>query len=392
MAHITGFKVFGLLGRSEPVSIQLNRDVNIIFGENGCGKTTLLKILDAALSLDSATMHRLPVQRAEVEIYSITDEKPHLHVWDRKPHSSQSALRLAFSESELSDFPETARREFFRTAAISDWMIQVGKKLRPPTVERWAHNFLPTTRLYAADTVRRPAGKQISEEQIDEAFAETVNKLWLVHYTKILSEVRQIQNDGLKSVLYQGLSSATEQPVGPTLDPAVAFSQVKKFIERQAAASEDMQVLGSSEKFAKRYQQEPSLMRLVDSINTVETRIEAAIKPIENFMGAVDSLFSRGKKIQPKEKGLEVVLPNGNVISPANLSSGEKHLLRILLAAMTSESNSVIVDEPELSMHIDWQRELVRTAQALNPHCQLILASHSPEIMADIPDSRIFNI
>lgn len=392
MAHIIGFKVFGLLGRLEPVAIELNRDVNVIFGENGCGKTTLLKILDAALSLDGATMHRLPVQRAEVEIYSIADKKSHLHIWDRKSQIHQNAFRFTISDSDLSEFTEAARREFFRTASISSWMIQTGKKLRPPTNERWSHTFLPTTRLYATDAVRRPAGKQISEEHLDEAFAETVNKLWLVHYTKILSEVRQIQNDGLKSVLYQGLSPATERPAGPTLDPAIAFSQVKKFIERQAAASSDMLVLGDIGKFAKRYQQEPNLMRLVDSINTVETRIEAAMKPIENFMGAVDSLFSRGKKLQPKEKGLEVMLPNGDIISPANLSSGEKHLLRILLAAMTSEFNSVIVDEPELSMHIDWQRELVRTAHTLNPDCQLILASHSPEIMADLPDDRIFRI
>lgn len=392
MAHITGFKIFGLLGRADPISIQLNRDVNIIFGENGCGKTTLLKILDAALSLDSSTMFRLPVQRAEVEIYSITHGKTQLHVWDRKSQNQQGILRFTMNDGELVEFSDQARREIIRPGEISSWMIQTGKRLRLPTTARWSHTFLPTTRLYATDAMRRPIGKQISEEHIDEAFAETVNKLWLVHYAKILSEVRQIQNDGLKSVLYQGLSQAAEQPVGPTLDPTVAFNQVKKFIERQAAASDDLQVLGSSEKFARRYKHEPNLMRLVDSINTVETRIEAAMKPIENFMQAVDSLFSRGKKIQPREKGLEVALPNGDIISPANLSSGEKHLLRILLAAMTSENNSVIVDEPELSMHIDWQRNLVGTAHTLNPNCQLILASHSPEIMAEIPDDRIFKI
>ena len=46
MAHITDIRIEGLLGRSDPVHLQLNRGVNVFFGENGCWKTTLLKVLE----------------------------------------------------------------------------------------------------------------------------------------------------------------------------------------------------------------------------------------------------------------------------------------------------------------------------------------------------------
>jgi ABC-type cobalamin/Fe3+-siderophores transport system ATPase subunit len=50
MARIMDFTIEGLAGRDDPFSVTLNPDVNVFFGLNGCGKTTLLKILYSALS------------------------------------------------------------------------------------------------------------------------------------------------------------------------------------------------------------------------------------------------------------------------------------------------------------------------------------------------------
>ena len=51
MARIVGFRVTGLAGRVTPYEQRLG-DVNIFYGINGCGKTTLLKILHSALSAE----------------------------------------------------------------------------------------------------------------------------------------------------------------------------------------------------------------------------------------------------------------------------------------------------------------------------------------------------
>jgi len=74
------------------------------------------------------------------------------------------------------------------------------------------------------------------------------------------------------------------------------------------------------------------------------------------------------------------------------LSSGEKHLVRILLESLSAQGNCIIIDEPELSLHIDWQRELVSAMQTVNPQLQMVLATHSPDIMAELRDDYIFEL
>jgi predicted ATP-dependent endonuclease of OLD family len=114
--------------------------------------------------------------------------------------------------------------------------------------------------------------------------------------------------------------------------------------------------------------------------------------PIDSFLLTISALFSRGKSLVLTNNELRVMLADGRNLSIAGLSSGEKHLIKILLSTMTAGPNSVLIDEPELSMHIDWQRVFVKTILSLNPDSQLILASHSPEVMADIDDSQIFRL
>src|SRR6266851_4944995 len=69
MARIISFSVSGLAGREDNYSIRLQEDVNVFFGINGCGKTTLLKILHSALSTDTSILEGLPFKSAEVEIH-----------------------------------------------------------------------------------------------------------------------------------------------------------------------------------------------------------------------------------------------------------------------------------------------------------------------------------
>src|SRR5438552_13554874 len=68
MAHIVEFTVSGLAGRKSEYSQRLNRDVNIFFGLNGSGKTSLLKILHSAMQNDGSILRSVPFTRAVVTI------------------------------------------------------------------------------------------------------------------------------------------------------------------------------------------------------------------------------------------------------------------------------------------------------------------------------------
>ena len=65
------------------------------------------------------------------------------------------------------------------------------------------------------------------------------------------------------------------------------------------------------------------------------------------------------------------------------LSSGEKQLLVILMTVMLEDGNSttLFMDEPEVSLHMEWQQTLIEKIRRLNPKVQIILSTHSPAII-----------
>jgi predicted ATPase len=394
MAHITEISIEGLLGRSEPIKLTLKRGVNIFFGENGCGKTTLLKVLDAALSRDGSAMERLPVSKATVDIFSIADDRVYRHTWDRGAPNKPNKLSQRQLELVDRDFVDTPDgRMFFRHGRPeTDWRLSPTRPQEPSAL-RWAHTFLPTTRLYFGEATQgrtAPSRTQLSEKELDQAFSESVNKAWLQFYSRTLNEVRSIQESGLRAVLRHVLSPARSTKIDTERDVAAVYTRVANFLSRQPQSEKI--TLGSEKTFRGRYEKDSNLRTIVDNLDEVERSIEQSMVPINRFLDTMTRLFSRGKKLGLTDYELQILLSDGRVLPIAQLSSGEKHLIKILLTSMTSGSNSILIDEPELSLHLDWQRLFVETIHSLNPTCQLILASHSPEIMADVPDDCIFKL
>ena len=74
---------------------------------------------------------------------------------------------------------------------------------------------------------------------------------------------------------------------------------------------------------------------------------------------------------------------NGNPVGYEHLSMGEKQILLLLL--MVSNTNQMpcifLMDEPDLSMHIDWKEILVKELHELNPNMQIILSTHAPSVI-----------
>ena len=81
---------------------------------------------------------------------------------------------------------------------------------------------------------------------------------------------------------------------------------------------------------------------------------------------------------------LEVITQSNKPLLLSQLSSGEKQLLIILGEAFLQQNKRFIyfADEPELSLHINWQENLVQHLKELNPNAQIIFATHSPDIVS----------
>ncbi len=106
-------------------------------------------------------------------------------------------------------------------------------------------------------------------------------------------------------------------------------------------------------------------------------------EPKKKFQDIVDKLFAdTGKKIIRSENEIRFS-QIGETLMPYQLSSGEKQLLAILLTVLVEDNQSYVLfmDEPEVSLHIDWQQQLIDLILELNPNLQIILTTHSPAVI-----------
>lgn len=103
------------------------------------------------------------------------------------------------------------------------------------------------------------------------------------------------------------------------------------------------------------------------------------------FLDIVDELFAEtGKKIDRQSNELSF-LQYDEKLSPYLLSSGEKQMLLILLTVLTEDQKPYVLfmDEPEASLHFEWQKNLISLVRELNPNAQVILTTHSPALIMD---------
>lgn len=112
-------------------------------------------------------------------------------------------------------------------------------------------------------------------------------------------------------------------------------------------------------------------------------RAQALSRPKKTFQDIVDSLFAdTGKKIVRTENEIRFS-QIGETLLPYQLSSGEKQMLVILLTVLVEDGKPFVLfmDEPEVSLHIEWQKQLIDLVLELNPNVQIILTTHSPAVI-----------
>ncbi len=105
--------------------------------------------------------------------------------------------------------------------------------------------------------------------------------------------------------------------------------------------------------------------------------------PKQRFQDIVDELFSEtGKKIVRTENEIRFS-QMGETLYPYQLSSGEKQILTILLTVLVEDSQPYVLfmDEPEVSLHVEWQKRLIDLILELNSNVQIILTTHSPAVI-----------
>ena len=124
--------------------------------------------------------------------------------------------------------------------------------------------------------------------------------------------------------------------------------------------------------------------RIIAELQTGKTEAaqQLSMKKLR-FQDIVDELFAdTGKKIVRTENEIRFS-QIGETLMPYQLSSGEKQMLIILLTVLVEDDQPYVLfmDEPEISLHIEWQKRLIDLCLELNPNVQIILTTHSPAVV-----------
>ena len=127
--------------------------------------------------------------------------------------------------------------------------------------------------------------------------------------------------------------------------------------------------------------------RIIDALQSgspdAAQRAQEISQPKKMFQDLVDKLFAEtGKKLIRTKNGI-AFMQIGEELQPYKLSSGEKQMLAILLTVLIEDHQhyTLFMDEPEVSLHIDWQQKLIDMILMLHPNVQIVLTTHSPAVI-----------
>ncbi|MEG1935830.1 MAG: ATP-binding protein, partial [Rikenellaceae bacterium] len=114
------------------------------------------------------------------------------------------------------------------------------------------------------------------------------------------------------------------------------------------------------------------------------------------YFDILDRMFEEsGKKVvRSSDELLLISNKSHHTVTPYQLSSGEKQLIIILTTVLIHDNRPaiLIMDEPEISMHHEWQKGLISNIVKLNPAVQIIATTHSPAIIMDGWIDRVTDI
>lgn len=249
----------------------------------------------------------------------------------------------------------------------------------------------------------------IKQIEIDSLWSGTRHILWnLDPKVNILSGVNGVGKSTILNKVVRGLIPGGEFPshlisgvhikVSPedarwirydhirSIDrPLMSSDMVNKIVDASVTTELDWQIYQLQRKYLD-YQVNIG-NRIIEVLQSGQQdaalKAQAISEPKKKFQDMIDSLFSDTAKQLIRTQNDIAFSQLGEKLSPYQLSSGEKQMLVILLTVLIEDNKPYVLfmDEPEISLHIDWQQRLIDLILELNPNVQIILTTHSPAVI-----------
>jgi predicted ATP-dependent endonuclease of OLD family len=406
MYRLKHVEITGLWG-AHTARFDLNNDVNFLIGANGSGKTTVVNILASALAANRPRLQGLPFDRTVIVLSEESGVGEATVDIQRQSEESGTAIRYAVTEPGLPEnvhlLVPRARAARSLTAALrTETALQHIRRL---VTMQWLS-------VHRAPVQHEDGERQSFESTVDIKLAQVreelvkyasslsnqmTSRLWQFIDTVFLSLIDQPSFVSVSGAVEDLNVSEERQTMGEMFETLwlereqyeAQMNGFMQMLERAILKKKDGNQLLDDEVGAMFAM---SRLRMLEQkwrlMKEDQKQIE---RPFEDFRGVINRLFNR-KSIELNQRNeLIAKLSSGGPFNLEDLSSGEKQLIIILGGALLQQGSTSIylADEPELSLHVAWQEQLVSSIRELNNNAQLVFATHSPDIVGTYGDRVI---
>ena len=405
MIHLESFKIHGFKDATRYAEINFSSEsVSVIYGSNGSGKTSFLKAMSAFFSQDDAALAALSVKaiactfRHDGERRTVVVSRQEIsYDWSTlvdSPLKDTKSLSLGVERgisTQSMRIESELIYEFFKMSPRGRRFFQKSAEYSPRDFSEELAHFLRRRQSTLRDR-RMETDFSKSHENLQNIKLENIEDLLLSHY----KWARYSANLKIQSALFNTLSDAIDSAVANVNNhiPKDFYNSIINYRLRliEALTGDDsnesnhfknkiIKILRSltSENYLVEIEHKPLLMNLF--LNMIEE-----LEKEKLALGSINILIDTFNKYLIDEKKL--VISNSEIFisvgasrhSIHDLSSGERHILTFLSLVLFQgqDRDFLIIDEPEISLNIVWQRELMDVFSKIVPRTQIIVASHSP--------------
>ncbi len=208
----------------------------------------------------------------------------------------------------------------------------------------------------------------------------------VIQSLKLSQDIQQTAAMGVKlSTAPEGSQKLRYDIIRSFDRPLVAGDSMSKIVDASVTTELDWQLYQLQRKYLD-YQVNIG-NRIIEVLQSGEPdaaeKAQKISAPKLRFQDLVDKLFIETGKKLIRSKNELVFSQIGEELTPYKLSSGEKQMLVILLTVLIEDNlpHTLFMDEPETSLHIDWQQKLIDMIIEMNPNVQIVLTTHSPAVI-----------
>lgn len=418
------------------IDLKLDDRVTLLHGPNGTGKTVILRMIDALLNARLSYFQRIPFSRLAVQFhdgsaielhkFAADDDAAKLKLYRNGKEEDSTQVRLsigaehiAASISHLQPHPtmpdtwiDMRDGEILpSTEVISRYGNLVSPQSRTeedsPQTPIWFRDFLKTANTHLIEAQRLFQFGRGHRDQLPRR-----RRYWQSGADALVSTVVECGHDfrtrlddtmadyGRKS---QTLDQSFPQRLIADEEEKMSVELLEERISELEEKTADLKKIGILEETQPNPIHEG--MKNIDSTqarvmtlyvhDTTEklAKLDVLKDPSRLLLDKMNQKYRHKKILVDREHGLVAVSDDGQRLELDCLSSGEQHELVLYYALLfkVPSNTIVLIDEPELSLHVAWQKkflpDLLEIIKLSN--FDTLIATHSPYIIGDRADLMI---